>query len=66
MTIEPSESTLEQKASLLSGRDFWSTKPIEEARIPSIVLTDGPHGGAIPVEQLERLMTATTTTANAE
>ncbi|THG32826.1 glycoside hydrolase family 3 C-terminal domain-containing protein [Naasia lichenicola] len=36
--------TLEQKASLLSGRDFWSTKPLLEAGIPSIVLTDGPHG----------------------
>lgn len=36
--------TLEQKASLLSGRDFWTTTPIEEAGIPSLVLTDGPHG----------------------
>ncbi|WP_459546087.1 beta-glucosidase [Nocardia sp. X0981] len=44
MTIEPSELSLEQKASLLSGRDFWSTESIEEAGIPSIVLTDGPHG----------------------
>ncbi|MEV0228137.1 glycoside hydrolase family 3 C-terminal domain-containing protein [Nonomuraea sp. NPDC050786] len=33
---------LEQKASLLSGRDFWSTKPVGE--IPSAVLSDGPHG----------------------
>jgi beta-glucosidase len=33
---------LTQKASLLSGRDFWSTKPIAGAR--SIVLADGPHG----------------------
>ncbi|MEU6426843.1 glycoside hydrolase family 3 C-terminal domain-containing protein [Microbispora sp. NPDC046973] len=36
--------TLEQKASLLSGRDFWTTKPLEEAGIPSITLCDGPHG----------------------
>ena len=36
--------TLEQKASLLSGRDFWSTKDLGEAGIPSFVLTDGPHG----------------------
>lgn len=46
MTAEPTdplaELTLEQKAGLLSGRDFWSTKA--EAGIPSIVLTDGPHG----------------------
>ncbi|WP_249346227.1 glycoside hydrolase family 3 C-terminal domain-containing protein [Microbispora sp. H11081] len=36
--------TLEQKAALLSGRDFWTTKPIEQARIASITLCDGPHG----------------------
>ncbi|WP_108249364.1 glycoside hydrolase family 3 C-terminal domain-containing protein [Planctomonas deserti] len=42
--IDLTALTLEQKASLLSGRDFWSTKPIDEADIPSIVLTDGPHG----------------------
>lgn len=36
--------TLEQKASLLSGRDFWSTKELDDAGIRSIVLTDGPHG----------------------
>ena len=35
---------LERKALLLSGRDFWSTEPIEEAGLPSVVLTDGPHG----------------------
>lgn len=44
MSVELSKLSLEQKASLLSGRDFWSTKPIEEVRIPSITLTDGPHG----------------------
>ncbi|MBB2910270.1 beta-glucosidase [Streptosporangium becharense] len=41
---DPTELSLEQKASLLSGQDFWTTKPVEEAGIPSIVLTDGPHG----------------------
>ncbi|WP_127473291.1 glycoside hydrolase family 3 C-terminal domain-containing protein [Microbacterium sulfonylureivorans] len=44
MTTDISHLTLEQKASLLSGRDFWSTKSLEEAGIPSLVLTDGPHG----------------------
>lgn len=33
---------LEEKATLLSGRDFWSTAPV--AGLPSMVLTDGPHG----------------------
>ncbi|MGZ4567573.1 MAG: glycoside hydrolase family 3 C-terminal domain-containing protein [Blastococcus sp.] len=35
---------LERKAVLLSGRDFWSTEAVEEAGVPSVVLTDGPHG----------------------
>ena len=34
--------TLEEKAALLSGRDFWSTKPVDG--LPAVVLTDGPHG----------------------
>jgi beta-glucosidase len=36
--------SLEEKASLLSGRDFWSTEPLPEAGLPSVVLADGPHG----------------------
>jgi beta-glucosidase len=44
MTAAISALTLKQKASLLSGKDFWSTKSIDDAGVPSIVLTDGPHG----------------------
>ena len=36
--------SLEQKAALLSGRDFWSTQSFDAAGVPSVVLTDGPHG----------------------
>lgn len=36
--------TLEEKASLTSGLNFWHTKAIERAGIPSIMMTDGPHG----------------------
>jgi len=39
-----SQMTLEEKASLCSGRDFWTTKPIERLGLASICLTDGPHG----------------------
>jgi beta-glucosidase len=36
--------TLEEKASLCSGRDDWSTQPIERLDIPWLWLADGPHG----------------------
>ncbi|WP_164234074.1 glycoside hydrolase family 3 C-terminal domain-containing protein [Microbacterium hydrocarbonoxydans] len=36
--------TLEEKAALTSGADFWTTKGIERVGIPSLMLTDGPHG----------------------
>ncbi|CDJ99927.1 Thermostable beta-glucosidase B [Microbacterium sp. C448] len=36
--------TLEEKASLTSGADFWTTTAIDRAGVPSIMMTDGPHG----------------------
>ena len=38
------QMTLEEKASLCSGLDFWHTKGIERLGIPSVMVTDGPHG----------------------
>lgn len=39
-----SELTVEEKVALCSGRDDWSTMPIERLDIPWIWLSDGPHG----------------------
>lgn len=39
-----SQMTLEEKASLCSGLNFWYLKGIERLGIPSIMVTDGPHG----------------------
>ena len=39
-----SKMTLEEKASLTSGRDAWSTQPIERLNIPYLWMADGPHG----------------------
>ncbi|MEV4637132.1 glycoside hydrolase family 3 C-terminal domain-containing protein [Actinoplanes sp. NPDC049548] len=36
--------TLEEKAALLDGADFWRTQGIERLGIPSVMVTDGPHG----------------------
>ncbi|MEM6723612.1 MAG: glycoside hydrolase family 3 C-terminal domain-containing protein [Bacteroidota bacterium] len=35
---------LEEKVSLLSGKDFWTTEPIERIGLPAIWMADGPHG----------------------
>lgn len=39
-----SQMTLEEKAGLTSGRDNWFTKPVERLGIPSVRVSDGPHG----------------------
>ena len=36
--------TLEDKASLCSGADFWHTESVERLGIPAMMVSDGPHG----------------------
>lgn len=38
------ELTLEEKAGLCSGLDFWHFKGVERLEIPSLMVCDGPHG----------------------
>lgn len=38
------QMTAEEKASLCSGRDFWTLKGIERLGLSPIMVTDGPHG----------------------
>ena len=39
-----SQMTLEEKAGMCSGADFWNLKGIERLGIPKVMVTDGPHG----------------------
>lgn len=39
-----SQMTLEEKAGMCSGKDFWNLKGVEHLEIPSVMVTDGPHG----------------------
>lgn len=39
-----SKMTLEEKASMCSGGDFWHTKSVERLGIPNVMVSDGPHG----------------------
>ena len=39
-----SKMTIEEKASLMSGGNFWNTKALPHYDIEAIMMTDGPHG----------------------
>lgn len=49
------EMTLEEKAGLCSGADFWHTKAVERIGVPAVMVTDGPHGLRKQEEQADHL-----------
>ncbi len=42
--VRASSLRLETQVSLLSGADFWRTQSVPSRGVPSVVLSDGPHG----------------------
>jgi beta-glucosidase len=50
-----SELTLEEKASLCLGSDFWHTAPVERLGIPPIMVSDGPHGLRAQLEEADHV-----------
>ena len=38
------EMTLDEKARIVAGRDMWDTFDIERLGVPSVMVSDGPHG----------------------
>ncbi len=55
-----SQLTLKEKVALLSGLDIWRTVPIERLGIPSITMTDGPHGVRSSRHEAARIVGPTT------
>ena len=38
------QMTLEEKAGMCSGKDFWFLKSVERLGVPNVMVSDGPHG----------------------
>ncbi|MDR1927121.1 MAG: glycoside hydrolase family 3 C-terminal domain-containing protein [Oscillospiraceae bacterium] len=36
--------TTEEKLQLIAGADYWHTFPVERLGVPSVMMSDGPHG----------------------
>ena len=50
-----SQMTLEEKAGMCSGKDYWNLKGVERLGIPSVKVSDGPNGLRTPTIDSEQL-----------
>ena len=50
-----SQMTLEEKAGMCSGKDFWHLKSVERLGIPEVMVSDGPHGLRKQADQADHL-----------
>lgn len=50
-----SQMTMEEKAGMCSGADFWKLKCVERLGIPQVMVTDGPHGVRKQAEAADHL-----------
>ena len=55
--------TLEEKASLVIGSDFWHTAPVERLGVPRIMVSDGPHGLRTQLREADHLGLSTSVPA---
>jgi len=53
--VRAADLTLEQQVALLSGQDVWHTRELPEAGVPSILLSDGPHGLRVQTGRTDHL-----------
>ena len=47
--------SLEEKARLCIGKDFWHTTGVERLGIPEIMMSDGPHGLRFQANEADEL-----------
>ena len=52
-----SQMTLEEKVGMCSGADFWRLKSVEHLGIPTVMVSDGPHGLIKQSEQTFQIST---------
>jgi beta-glucosidase len=57
------ELTLEEKASLVIGSDFWHTAAVDRLGVPRIMVSDGPHGLRAQLHEADHLGISTSVPA---